>query len=141
MKSFFKLIIFTALVALGSYIGYQLALCRRPVDSSRMEKCLLLYKNYRYDSNQEKLAKELSTLSLTPNDFQHIIDKFILYRTQKSSLKQAMQLLKAFKMGYDIEVEKVYNISGMENEPFRLDAEILTVFENKPELVKEAFEG
>ena len=43
MKSFFKLIIFTALVALGSYIGYQLALCRRPVDSSRMEKCLLLY--------------------------------------------------------------------------------------------------
>ena len=101
----------------------------------------MLYKNYRYDSNQEKLAKELSTLSLTPNDFQHIIDKFILYRTQKSSLKQAMQLLKAFKMGYDIEVEKVYNISGMENEPFRLDAEILTVFENKPELVKEAFEG
>ena len=141
MKKLLFFCLFVALTILGAYIGFQLAQCRRPVDSSRMEKCLLLYKNYRSDTDQDKLAKELSKISLTPNDFQHIIDKFILYRTQKSSMNQAMKLLKAFRMGFDIEVEKVYSISGMENEPFRLDAEILTVFEKKPELVKDAFEG
>ena len=88
-----------------------------------------------------KNAEGLKKISLTPNDFQHIIDKFILYRTQKSSKEQAMKLLKAFRMGFNIEVEKVYSISGMENEPFRLDAEIISVFEKKPELIKEAFEG
>ena len=141
MKKIILFILFIALVASGAYIGFKLAQYRRPVDSSRMEKCLLLYKNYRADTDQDKLANELSKLSLTPSDFQHIIDKFIFYRSQKSSLNQAMNLLKAFRMGFDIEVEKVYSISGMENEPFRLDAEILTVFENKPELVKDAFEG
>ncbi len=141
MKKLLFFCLFVALTILGAYIGFQLAQYRRPVDSSRMEKCLLLYKNYRADTDQDKLAKELSKISLTPNDFQHIIDKFILYRTQKSSMNQAMKLLKAFRMGFDIEVEKVYSISGMENEPFRLDAEILTVFEKKPELVKDAFEG
>ncbi len=106
-----------------------------------MEECLRLYKNYRADTDQEKLALSLSKISLTPKDFQEIIDRFILYRTQKSSLKQGMRLLKAFRMGIDIEVEKVYSISGMENEPFRLDAEILSVFEKNPQLVKDAFEG
>ncbi|MBQ2591928.1 MAG: hypothetical protein II567_01430 [Candidatus Riflebacteria bacterium] len=141
MKKILFFCLFVALTVLGAYIGFQLAQLRRPVDSSRMEKCLALYKSYRADTDQDKLAKELSKISLTPNDFQHIIDKFILYRTQKSSMNQAMKLLKAFRMGFDIEVEKVYSISGMENEPFRLDAEILTVFEKKPELVKDAFEG
>ncbi len=141
MKKLLLFCLFVALSVLGAYIGFHLAQYRRPVDSSRMEKCLALYKSYRSDTDQDKLAKELSKISLTPNDFQHIIDKFILYRTQKSSMNQAMKLLKAFRMGFDIEVEKVYSISGMENEPFRLDAEILTVFESKPELVKDAFEG
>lgn len=141
MKKVLLFNLFIFLVVLGAYIGFKIAQYRRPIDSSRMEKCLVLYKNYRVDTNQDKLAIELSKISLTPNDFQHIIDKFILYRTQKSAMKQAMKLLKAFRMGYDIEVEKVYSISGMENEPFRLDAEILTVFENNPELVKDAFEG
>ena len=140
MKKLISFIVFIALIIVGAYIGLQLAQYRRPVDSSRMEKCLVLYKNYRADTDQDKLAKELSKISLTPNDFQHIIDKFILYRTQKSSLNQAMKLLKVFRMGFDIEVDKVYSISGMENEPFRLDAEILTVFEKKPELIKEALE-
>lgn len=141
MKKLFKVIIFILLVVFGCYVGLQLAQLRRPVDSSRMEACLNLYKTYRSDTDQEKLADGLRKISLTPNDFQHIIDKFIYYRTQKSSLNQAMKLLKAFRMGFNIEVEKVYSISGMENEPFRLDAEILAVFEKKPELVKEAFEG
>ncbi len=141
MKKLLKFLLFILLVGVGAYIGFYLAQFRRPVDSSRMEECLRLYKNYRADTDQDKLAKGLSKISLTPNDFQHIIDRFILYRTQKSSLKQAMKLLKAFRMGIDIKVEKVYSISGMEKEPFRLDAEILAVFEKNPELVKDAFEG
>ncbi len=141
MKKLFKFIAFCLLTAIGVYVGLQIAQCRRPVDTSRMEECLRFYKIYRADEDQEKLASNLSTIALTPNDFQHIIDRFILYRTQKSSLEQSMKLLKAFRMGFDIQVEKVYSISGMEAEPFRLDAEILAVFESKPELVKDAFEG
>ncbi len=141
MKNLIKFVIIVLLIVFGAYIGLELAQLRRPVDSSRMEECLKLYKQYRADTDQEKLAQGLSKISLTPNDFQHIIDKFILYRTRKSSMNQAMKLLKAFRMGFNIEVEKVYSISGMENEPFRLDAEILAVFEKKPELVKDAFEG
>lgn len=141
MKKFFKFIFVIIFIIIGFYIGLQLAQLKRPVDPSRMEECLRLYKQYRADTDQEKLAEGLKKVSLTPNDFQHIIDKFIMYRTQKSSINQAMKLLKAFRMGFDIEVDKVYSISGMENEPFRLDAEILAVFEQKPELVKEAFEG
>lgn len=141
MKKFIKFIVLFLLMALGVYIGLQIAQCRRPVNTSRMEECLRLYKIYRADEDQDKLASGLSAIALTPNDFQHIIDRFILYRTQKSSLNQSMKLLKAFRMGFDIKVEKVYSISGMEAEPFRLDAEILAVFESKPELVKDAFEG
>lgn len=141
MKRFFKFIVLFLLMALGVYIGLQIAQCRRPVNTSRMEECLRLYKIYRADEDQDKLASGLNAIALTPNDFQHIIDRFILYRTQKSSLNQSMKLLKAFRMGFDIKVEKVYSISGMEAEPFRLDAEILAVFESKPELVKDAFEG
>ncbi len=141
MKRFFKIIVLFLLMALGVYVGLQIAQCRRPVNTSRMEECLRLYKIYRADEDQDKLASGLSAIALTPNDFQHIIDRFILYRTQKSSLNQSIKLLKAFRMGFDIKVEKVYSISGMEAEPFRLDAEILAVFESKPELVKDAFEG
>lgn len=141
MKRFFTCIIVIVFIMLGLYLGYRLAQCVRPVNSYRMEECLRLYKAYRADTNQDKLAEGLAKISLTPNDFQHIIDKFILYRTQKSSLDQAMRLLAAFRMGFDIQVEKVYCISGMEPEPFRLDAEILSVFESKPELVKDAFGG
>ena len=149
MKKLFKFIAFCLLTAIGVYVGLQIAQCRRPVDTSRMEECLRFYKIYRADEDQEKLASNLSTIALTPNDFQHIIDRFILYRTQKSSLEQSMKLLKASSISslYSILLillslyEKVYSISGMEAEPFRLDAEILAVFESKPELVKDAFEG
>ncbi len=141
MKKFFKLLLICALVALGVYIGLNVAQLRRPVDTARMEECLRLYKNYRNDSNQDKLAAGLAVISLSPADFEHIIDKFIYYRSSKSYQEQAMKLLKAFRMGFDIEVKNVYSISGMESEPFRLDAEILAVFESKPELVKDAFEG
>ncbi len=141
LKKLLKFVVFILLCILGVYIGFQLAQMRRPVDSSRMEQCLKLYKIYRADTDQEKLARNLSKISLTPNDFQQIIDRFILYRTQKSAMQQGMKLLKAFRMGFNIEVDKVYSISGMENEPFRLDAEILAVFEKNPQLIKDAFEG
>lgn len=127
------------LILVGLYFGFHLAQCIRPVDSSRMEECLRLYKDYRQDSDQDKLAAELAKISLKPIDFQHIIDRFILYRTQKSSINQAIRLLQAFRMGFDIKVDKVYSVSGIASEPFRLDAEILSVFESKPELIKDAF--
>ncbi len=113
----------------------------RVVETTRMENCLTAYHAYRKDSDQDKLAESLKRMALNPRDFQEIIDRFIFYRSRKSSMNQAMTLLKAFRSGYDIESASVYSISGFASEPFRLDAEILAVFENNPELIKQAFEG
>lgn len=107
----------------------------------RVEACLSLYQNYRKSQNQEELAAGLEKLGLTPRDFQEIIDRFIFYRSRKSSLEHAMKLLNAFRLGYDIEAANVHSISGYASEPFRLDAEILAIFESRPELISQAFEG
>ncbi len=114
---------------------------QRDVETFRMEKCLQIYREYRKDENQKRLAENLAEISLTPKDFQEIIDRFIYYRSRKSGLAQAMDLLKAFRAGYDIKTAEVVSISGLGSEPFRLDAEILAVFENQPDLIKQAFEG
>lgn len=113
----------------------------RTVETIRMEKCLQIYRQYRLDHDQERLFASLTELTMTPRDFQEIIDRFIYYRSRKSSMSQAMRLLKAFRAGYDIEVSDVFSISGLASEPFMLDAEILAVFESRPELIREAFEG
>lgn len=142
MKKIGSLLIFVFTAAIGFWLGG--ILTRRPVrdvDSSRMESCLEIYHDYREHKDQKKLALDLDKLSLSPRDFQEIIDRFIFYRTRKSSMGQAMKLLNAFKMGYDVEAVTIYEISGLASEPFRLDAEILAVFESKPELIKKAFEG
>ena len=107
----------------------------------RMEKCLQIYREYRKNENQKQLAEDLALISLTPKDFQEIIDRFIYYRSRKSGMNQAMELLKAFRAGYDIKTAEVVSISGLGSEPFRLDAEILAVFEYQPDLIKQAFEG
>lgn len=113
----------------------------RIVETSRMEKCLQIYREYRKDEDQKRLASELAGIYLTPKDFQEIIDRFIYYRSRKSGMNQAMELLKAFRAGYDIKAAEVVSISGLGSEPFRLDAEILAVFESQPDLIKQAFEG
>ncbi|MBU1108217.1 MAG: hypothetical protein KKB51_16210 [Candidatus Riflebacteria bacterium] len=142
MKKITSLLVAFLLAAAGFWLG--VLLTRPPgrtVETQRMETCLLLYQDYRTYNDQKKLAAELERISLNPRDFQEIIDRFIYYRTRKSSMNQAMQLLQAFKMGYDIDAASIFSISGMASEPFRLDAEILAVFESKPELIKKAFEG
>jgi len=144
--SFLKKISMVALMlwiaVLGFWFGTKMAFpSARSVETSRMEKCLQLYKQYRIDNDQKRLSSALAELSLTPCNFQEIIDRFIYYRSRKSSMKQAMNLLKAFRLGYDIEVEDVFHVSGLASEPFMLDAEILAVFESSPDLIREAFES
>lgn len=114
---------------------------RRSVNPDRMEKCLEFYLEYRKDLNQKNLAYNLNKINLTPEDFQIIIDRFIYYRSKKSAMGQAMKLLNAFRLGHRFEVKKIEHITGMKDEPFRLDAEILAVFEKNPKLVDEAFES
>jgi hypothetical protein len=113
----------------------------RNIKTTKMETCLNLYKDYRQDNDQKKLAQELEKIGLTPADFEKIIDRFIYYRTRKSSLEHAFKLLKAFRFGYDFKPAKVVEVSGFASESFRLDAEILAVFEDRPELIQVAFEG
>ena len=89
----------------------------------------------------EFLRKNLEEISIAPTKFEKIIDRFIHYRLRQSSLNQAMKLLEAFKSGYNIVASDVVSKSDEENSGFALDAEILTVFKEKPELVQEAFGG
>ena len=128
----FVMYVFLALLAFS--IGI---LChRRTVDPVRMEKCLEFYSAYRKNQDQRQLAANLNSVNLTSEDLKTTISKDI-----KSSMKQAMDLLKAFRFGFNFKVLKVEPITGMKDEPFRLDAEILAVFEKNAKLVDEAFES
>ena len=142
LEKILPLLVIATVAVFGFWLGTRISNREvRDVDISRMEQCLRLYKSYRHDLDQVALAKSLQEIELTPRDFQEIIDRFIFYRTRKSAQEQAMELLRAFRLGYDIEIESVVMISDFYSEPFRLDAEILAVFEENPELIKEAFEG
>lgn len=142
MKKLSTIFIFLCLSLAGFWIGIRVAAPpTRVVQTARMERCLVAYEEYRKDADQEKLAEKLQEIGLNPRDFQEIIDRFIFYRSRKSSMDQSLMLLNAFRRGYDIGNVTVYSISGFASEPFRLDAEILAVFENKPELIQRAFEG
>lgn len=142
MKNISIIILLLSLTVSGFWLGRKLALpSPRSLETLRVESCLSLYQNYRKNQNQEELAAGLKKLGLTPRDFQEIIDRFIFYRSRKSSLEHAMKLLNAFRLGYDIEAANVHSISGYASEPFRLDAEILAIFESRPELISQAFEG
>lgn len=138
----FSLFAVIVMACLGFWLGIKVTMPPpRVIETTRMEECLNLYRGYRSDPDQSKLAISLASLSLTPKDFQEIIDRFIYYRSRKSSMNQAMQLLEAFRMGLDIKVSEVHSISAFASEPFRLDAEILAVFEVRPDLIEKAFEG
>ncbi len=145
MKSAKHLLTYFAffLIALAGFtLGrFVVAPPERVIETARMEKCLHIYREYRKNEDQKLLAAELAGIALTPKDFQEIIDRFIYYRSRKSGMNQAMDLLKAFRAGYDIKAAEVVSISGLGSEPFRLDAEILAVFEDRPDLIKQAFEG
>jgi hypothetical protein len=142
LKKIFIAATMVLLALAGFWLGARFVLpAPRQVETSRMEQCLNLYYGYRQNNDQQQLASALQQIDLTPKDFQEIIDRFIYYRSQKSSMNQAMRLLKAFRAGYNIEAARVVSVSGFASEPFRLDAEILAVFEGQPELIKKAFEG
>ncbi len=142
LRKLFALLVVFGMALAGFWLGARFVMpAPRLVETMRMEKCLQLYRDYRHDNDQSRLAASLTEIGLTPRHFQEIIDRFIYYRSRKSSMDQAMQLLRAFRAGYDIEVTGVVSISGLASEPFRLDAEILAVFEGQPELIKHAFEG
>ena len=142
IRKFFLFLLLLGVALVGFRLGMRFVMpAPRQIETSRMEKCLQFYRDYRQNNDQERLALDLGKIGLTPKHFQEIIDRFIYYRSRKSSMDQAMQLLRAFRDGYNIEVTGVVSISGLASEPFRLDAEILAVFEGRPELIQEAFEG
>ena len=127
----------------GFFLGLGLVSPKpREIDSDRVEACILSYINYRSTGDHEKLLRELEEISVSPKEFQKIIDRIIHYRHNRSAMEQAMKLLEAFRGGYDIvpyEVVKDKDEDG--EEYFKLDAEILNVFKEKPELIQRAFEG
>ena len=136
---FFFLVLLCA--AAGIWTGWRLTHpTPRTIDSTRIESTLQAYIDHRHDGNDQQLQQRLSALSLSPRQFERIIDRFIHYRMRQSSMKQAMVLLDAFKAGYRIAPENAW-FPDEATASFALDAEILTVIQKRPELVSAAFGG
>ncbi|MDD3001298.1 MAG: hypothetical protein PHF29_06055 [Candidatus Riflebacteria bacterium] len=140
MKKIIIVLIYILAAAIGFWFGLYNTNTPRKVETRRIEECLTIYINYKKDLDQEQLQKSLEALALTPKDFQIIIDRFIYYRSNRSGLKQALKILELFRKGANLQIGKVETVTGMKEEPFRLDAEILAVFETNPMLVEEAFQ-
>ncbi len=113
----------------------------RTISTTRVEGCLRAYLEHRHSGDAAKLRQELDRLQTKPVEFEKIIDRFIHYRMSKSSLDQAMKLLDAFRSGYRIVPERVITTQTDSEEPFALDAEVLSVFRDNPDLVRKAFES
>jgi hypothetical protein len=126
---------------LGLVLGKSVLLPRRNADTRRVEGCLQAYISLQGDQDNERFQQTLQALHVTPAEFQKIIDRFLHYRIRKSAMEQAMKLLQAFQSGYDIAPQSVSSQSDAEETGFELDAEILTVFQEKPELIQRAFGG
>ncbi|HOT26723.1 MAG TPA: hypothetical protein PLU72_00955 [Candidatus Ozemobacteraceae bacterium] len=140
-KPLWNWILAISLAVAGFFAGMMLFSPRpRTISTMRVEACLEAYISHRHTGDAAKLRSELARLHLKPAEFEKIIDRFIHYRMSKSSLDQAMKLLDAFRSGYRIVPERVESPTDA-SEPFALDAEILTVFRTRPELVKKAFES
>jgi len=130
-------------LAVAGFVAGMLIFGPRPrmIDTARVEGCLRAYMDHRHTGDAVQLQRELSRLSTKPAEFEKIIDRFIHYRMSKSALDQAMKFLDAFKSGYRIIPDRVISVQTDSSEPFALDAEILTVFREQPELVHRAFES
>lgn len=111
----------------------------RVVDASRAEGCLQAFIEFRRSGDEVRLEQELARLKVSRAEFERIIDRFIHYRISKSALTQAQKLLEAFKDGYNIQPERVFEPVRPATYSFQLDAEVLTVITERPELVSQAF--
>lgn len=113
----------------------------RQVDFTCAEKCLRIFIQHKKSQDYDWLKQQLTKDHVEPEKFQKIVDRFLHYRLRQSSLNQAMELLEAFKAGAKMGPAEVVSRSDENQTSFALDAEILSVFKEKPELVKEAFGG
>jgi len=136
-------IVFFVLLIISLYPLFPIEVSkRRTVDSSKVEKCLQVFIQHKKSGDSAWLMQQLKESNIPPAKFEKIIDRFIYYRVRQSALKQAMKLLDAFKAGEKIAPVDVFSKSDETGgSSFALDAEILTVFREKPELVQEAFGG
>lgn len=139
-KSRFVLLVFACAIA-GTWIGWRLSRpAPRQVDPSRIEAALQAYIDHRRNGDVSLLQERLTALTFSPQQFERIIDRFIHYRMRQSSMKQAMVLLEAFKAGYRVTPDNAW-FPDIASTSFNMDAEILTVIKDRPELVSQAFGG
>ena len=88
------------------------------------------------------LLEHLRSNQISPEEFQKVIDRILHYRISQSSLQQAMKLLDAFRAGAEIVPENVVSRSDVGKEAsLTIDVEILTVFRDRPDLIRQAFDG
>ncbi len=113
----------------------------RRIDSTRAEGCLKAFIEHRKSGDSEVLKKKLEKLAVTPGEFEKIMDLFAHFRVSQSAMNQAMALLQAFQRGSQIVPEKAEWGGGNASYSFQMEAEVLTVMKEKPELIKEAFGG
>ena len=114
----------------------------RIISIKRVEICLEAFTEHRKTGNSRMLLEHLRSNQISPEEFQKVIDRILHYRISQSSLQQAMKLLDAFRAGAEIVPENVVSRSDVGKEAsLTIDVEILTVFRDRPDLIRQAFDG
>lgn len=138
---FFRLVIVVLFACLGFALGgYLAAPTARRVDTATAIAALAAYKEFRKSGDHDALQRQVAEMGISKHEFEYIIDRFIHYRTSRSALKQSMELLHAFRRGYQIVPSGVDSPDTNATDAFRRDAEVLAVFQDYPDLVTAAFE-
>ncbi|MBI3039419.1 hypothetical protein HYY75_10295 [bacterium] len=133
----FFVLIFSWLLVFG--YAYWLGCRFVKLEPQRIEGCLLEYIKFRKSKNQDILQQNLEKLGVSKNQFEQIIDRFIYYRMSQSSLDQAKKLLKMFEDRFRFVPTGTIFTAETPSYSFRMDAEVVSVMQTRPELVKEAF--
>lgn len=140
--NYFAVFIFSCICGIFITFFYRFYFSRVKVDTTRVEKCLHAYIEYKKHNNESQLVNELSKINITKFEFEQIIDRFIQYRINKSALNQAKKLFSVMKLGDKIYPKEVINSAHSSHKKSlqpSLELEILAVLTYKPELVEKAF--
>ncbi|MBF0405871.1 MAG: hypothetical protein HQM10_00850 [Candidatus Riflebacteria bacterium] len=125
---------------LSAIIAFVLYSPEKQIDVSRVERCLLAYSEYQSSGDQKLLQKSLDTIPIDMKSFEKVIDRVLYYRLRQSSMDQAFALLEAFKSGRPI-IPDGCELTDLPKDYFQLDAEVLELFQKKPDFVKSVFKS
>lgn len=108
------------------------------LDTNKVETCLRIYIEYKKSANQDQLLDELRLAGIEPREFEYMIDRIIQLKTSTSAKKHAQELLEVFQ-NHRLSIASVLQSDVQLPPSGLLDLEIMSVFNDSPELLREAF--